>query len=242
MKIIRIIRKASDIVIPKGMTRVIKFGVSHCTAGPQSQSTEEIFNYWKTNNGWKTAGYHFDINPDGTIEQYIEISEISNGVKGFNSNSIHFCYKGGIDKKGNPIDNRTDAQKASQLLIINRLKELFPNIVFLGHRDFSRDANGNGIIDKWEWIKSCPAFDLRSWLSSQGLDKPLTPTKIVYKLNSPLIHNDTVKSIQLALKLKADGYFGSDTDKAVKDFQSKHGLAVDGVVGTETAKLLGVKI
>lgn len=168
MKVIRIIKTAADITIPKGMTRVIKYGVSHCTAGPQNQSTEEIFNYWKKHNGWVTAGYHFDIAADGTIEQYVEIDKISNGVAGHNSNSIHFCYKGGIDGKGNPIDNRTDAQKISQLLIIHRLKELFPNIVFLGHRDFSRDLNGNGVIDQWEWIKSCPAFDLRAWLATQG--------------------------------------------------------------------------
>jgi len=242
MKIIRIITKPSDIFLPPGMRRVIKWGVGHCTAGPQNQTTQEIFNYWIKHNGWKTPGYHFDINPDGTIEQYVELDQIANGVKGFNQNAIHFCYKGGIDKNGKPIDNRTEAQKKSQLMIVTRLKELIPNIVFLGHRDFSTDLNGNGIIDSWEWIKSCPAFDLRSWLSSQGLDKAVTPSKIVYKLNNPLIKNDTVKAIQTALKIKADGFYGADTDRAVKDFQAKNKLTVDGVVGTKTAALLGVKL
>ncbi|WP_166970279.1 peptidoglycan-binding domain-containing protein [Brevibacterium atlanticum] len=32
----------------------------------------------------------------------------------------------------------------------------------------------------------------------------------------------------------ADGVFGSKTEKAVRDFQKKHGLSVDGIVGKKT--------
>ena len=32
----------------------------------------------------------------------------------------------------------------------------------------------------------------------------------------------------------ADGIFGAKTNKAVREFQSKHGLAVDGIAGTNT--------
>jgi N-acetylmuramoyl-L-alanine amidase len=238
MKVIRVIKKATDIVIPAGMTRKIVYGVSHCTAGPQNQSTEEIFNYWIKHNGWKTAGYHFDIAADGTIEQYVEIDQIANGVLNHNANSIHFCYKGGIDAKGNPIDNRTPAQKASQLLIVKRLKQLFPNIIFLGHRDFSTDKNGNGIIDRWEWIKSCPALDFRAWLAQEGLDKVVEPERIVYKYHEPLIKNETVKAIQYALGIKIDGWFGKDTSDKVKEFQTKNKLTSDGIVGEATAALL----
>ncbi|AWG44188.1 hypothetical protein BEH_24305 [Priestia filamentosa] len=31
-----------------------------------------------------------------------------------------------------------------------------------------------------------------------------------------------------------DGFFGADTEKAVKEFQKKHGLVIDGLVGTAT--------
>lgn len=242
MKIIRTIGSMSDIVVPSGMTRKIKWGTLHCTSAPQNQTTQEMFNYWIKHNGWSNPGYHYEIEANGVIQQLQEIDKVANGVAGYNQNAIHISYKGGIDSKGNAVDNRTDNQKKSQLLIIKRLKQLFPNIVFLGHRDFSTDTNGNGIIDKWEWIKSCPSFDVRDWLSAEGKDGELVPEKIIYKLNYPLIKNDTVKAIQEALKIKADGYFGADTDKAVKDFQAKNFIAVDGIVGMRTAALLKVKI
>jgi uncharacterized protein (TIGR02594 family) len=52
--------------------------------------------------------------------------------------------------------------------------------------------------------------------------------------------NDTVRAVQLALAklgypLMGTGYFGGSTDTAVADFQARHGLEVDGVVGRETA-------
>jgi len=238
MKIIRIIRKPEDIVIPKGTNRPVVYAVAHCTAGPQNQTTEEIFNFWKKNNGWTNVGYHFDINADGTIEQLCELSDIANGVAGHNAKSIHFCYKGGIDKNGKPVDNRTEAQKKSQLLIVKRLKQLYPNIIFLGHRDFSLDKNGNGIIESWEWIKSCPSLDFRNWLSSVFMDKVVEPDHIVYKLNNPLIKNDTVRAIQTALKINVDGAFGARTDMAVKSFQSRLGLNPDGIIGEKTASNL----
>ena len=40
--------------------------------------------------------------------------------------------------------------------------------------------------------------------------------------------------IKKGYKLTADGDFGAITEKAVKDFQSKNGLTVDGIVGPKT--------
>lgn len=40
------------------------------------------------------------------------------------------------------------------------------------------------------------------------------------------------------LKSKASGYFGTDTEKAVKDFQKRNGLTADGSVGSMTREVL----
>lgn len=121
------------------------------------------------------------------------------------------------------------------------------NAVVLGHRDFSRDQNGNGIIDRWEWIKSCPSFDVRDWLIELELERIAKPVRIVYKLNTPLIKDSNVLLIQQSLskkgyQVKIDGYFGAQTDVAVKKFQRDNGLTVDGIVGPGTAAKLGITL
>lgn len=59
---------------------------------------------------------------------------------------------------------------------------------------------------------------------------------------------DTVTLIQRRLKTwgyysgNVDGYFGTQTENAVKEFQRKNGAKVDGIVGTQTAALIGINL
>lgn len=156
--------------------RQISFIVFHCTAGPQDQKTEDILAYWKK-LGWLNPGYHFEIDADGNIEELQKIEKVANGVAGHNQQSIHISYKGGVhpigkstpvDMRGKPVDNRTIAQKSSQLSLLKMLCPMFPRAVILGHRDFSPDKNRNGLIEPTEWIKACPAYSVRTDLSESG--------------------------------------------------------------------------
>jgi peptidoglycan hydrolase-like protein with peptidoglycan-binding domain len=51
-----------------------------------------------------------------------------------------------------------------------------------------------------------------------------------------------VKAVQRRLKVKVTGYYGELTQAAVKRFQRSRHLKADGVVGTATARALGVKL
>jgi len=137
--------------------REIKYIVIHCTAGKAQQKTSDIINYWKLKLGWKSYGYHWIVGEDGTKERLTEDYAPTNGVKGYNQNSIHLCYKGGWDG----TDTRTDAQKKSLLELVKDYKRQYPNALIVGHRDLSPDLNGDGKITPNEWVKLCPCFDVR---------------------------------------------------------------------------------
>jgi peptidoglycan hydrolase-like protein with peptidoglycan-binding domain len=45
---------------------------------------------------------------------------------------------------------------------------------------------------------------------------------------------DLVRQIQSKCLVAADGYFGSQTEAALREFQRTHGLVPDGIVGPKT--------
>lgn len=61
----------------------------------------------------------------------------------------------------------------------------------------------------------------------------------VLKLRDPMMHGEDVKAVQRAVGVRVDGWFGRDTDAAVKRWQKARGLVADGDVGPKTAARLG---
>jgi len=149
--------------------RLITNIVIHCSAG--HGDIESVKRWWhgvKPNGlGWKIGGYHKWVDYDGKITDLYPLSVVTNGVRGHNSSSVHICYRGGVEKNNvrKSSDTRTELQKAGILNaifeIIEELKKTqdVSDLKILGHRDFSPDKNGNGVIDPWERIKECPSFD-----------------------------------------------------------------------------------
>lgn len=123
------------------MSREVKFLVVHCTATPKNTTIKSIQNYWRNNLGWKSPGYHYIIESNGNIVQLADESQITNGVAGYNSVSIHISYIGGQFK-----DDRTDEQKESIEKLLTQLKKKYPKAKIQGHRDF-------GVK------KACPQFN-----------------------------------------------------------------------------------
>lgn len=130
--------------------RAIKYIAVHCTATKQNATIESIRNYWKRNLGWKQPGYHIIVKPNGDHERLALDETVCNGVKGYNSESLHVSYIGGVDENGKAIDNRTEAQKRTLLQIICGLKAKYPAVVIQGHRDFPNV------------VKDCPSFDAKT--------------------------------------------------------------------------------
>ncbi len=129
--------------------RKIDYIVIHCTATQPNATKQAILNYWKNVLKWKSVGYHRLVDANGVINELAKYEDITNGVKGYNHNSIHFSYIGGIDVKGNPKDTRTPKQKESLLYLIKQAKKQFPNAIVQGHKDFE------GVK------KACPSFEAK---------------------------------------------------------------------------------
>ena len=89
-----------------------------------------------------------------SLETALDTHKVSNGVKGYNRESINVAWMGGIDRHGRSTDNRTDDQKLSLKGLVKMLMGRFPGAKLMGHRDFPGVA------------KDCPCFDVRELMGS----------------------------------------------------------------------------
>ena len=147
----------------KKSKRVITDIVVHCTASAYGSdlSAADIRRTHIKDKGFADIGYHYVVRLDGKIEPGRDVDKIGAHVRDYNSHSIGVVYVGGLDKDGNAKDTRTELQKNALLNLLMLLKKTYPKAKISGHRDFSPDKNGDGVISPCEWIKSCPCFDAK---------------------------------------------------------------------------------
>ncbi|QGZ13247.1 endolysin [Vibrio phage NF] len=150
-----------------------KYITVHCSATTPSPAIDvQTIRRWHTSKGWSDIGYHFVIKTDGKVQPGRPLTRNGAGVKGHNKDNIHICLIGGVDINGKSMDNFTDLQWDALRLLITELcgnygiKE--SNIK--GHRDWFGDSNGDGVIDRRDWFKDCPCFDVQDKLKEWGND------------------------------------------------------------------------
>ncbi|WGH28282.1 lysozyme [Pseudomonas phage 10P302A] len=133
------------------------FIVIHCAA---TKATMDIgvreIRQWHVQQGWLDVGYHFIIRRDGTIEHGRPHDVIGSHAKDYNSRALGICLVGGIDAKGKPEDNFTEAQWVSLKAQVEAMKRLYPQAQIVGHRDLDSG-------------KACPSFDVAAWRKTTGI-------------------------------------------------------------------------
>jgi N-acetyl-anhydromuramyl-L-alanine amidase AmpD len=144
--------------------------VVHCSATRAASDigADEIRQWHVKDNGWSDIGYHAVIRRDGDIELGRHFDVAGAHVQGQNMRSVGVCLVGGLAADANTAENNfTDEQFAALKKVVAFLTDLYPTAEVLGHRDLSPDLDGDGVVEKEEWVKECPSFDARAWWKAQ---------------------------------------------------------------------------
>lgn len=107
-----------------------------------------------------------------------------------------------------------------------------------------------GGVDMSVWYKEITHYVFDEKSVNPHYNPYAEPTRLLYRAE-PMMNGTDVKWLQHELihhgcmaeknkkgKSNVDGYFGNDTLSAVKDFQTKSKITVDGIVGVVTRKYL----
>ena len=139
--------------------RYINKIIIHCTANrTPCRLTLSDFKRIALEAGHCNYSYHYYVFEDGTVKEGQAISQPGTHCKGHNKTSIGVVYVGGLDADGRPCDTRTPQQKQALLQLVTKLILMYRCDVW-GHRDLSRDKNGDGRITPDEYVKQCPCFN-----------------------------------------------------------------------------------
>lgn len=168
--------------------RVIHAIVIHCSAsangvslarvgtpGMAGKTSAQVIDGWHAARGFcrrrewarrfqpqfNSLGYHFVIDIDGTIESGRHVDEQGAHVYGHNRNTIGICVIG--------TDSFTREQWQALRMKVRDLLAHYPHARVCGHRDLSPDADGDGAVERHEWLKICPGFDVPDWHMSKGM-------------------------------------------------------------------------
>jgi N-acetylmuramoyl-L-alanine amidase len=145
----------------------IKFLTIHCSAMPEGRNATVDEMNAIAQQKFKQRSYHWLVLLDGTKVRNIPDNQRGAHVGGHNTGNIGICYIGGLRRVGGKLvgaDTRTEGQKQALRELVAEYKKLYPGIKVRGHRDWSPDLDGDGKIEKHEWLKDCPCFDVATQL------------------------------------------------------------------------------
>ena len=129
--------------------RYICMIVIHCSATRCNCPTPiEVIDAWHRARGFARIGYHYYITRDGVVHAGRPLHIVGAHATGYNAFSIGICYEGGLDIRGRPCDTRTLEQKDTIQKLLMRLKEDYPEVKVVGHRDLP------GVT------KDCPCYEV----------------------------------------------------------------------------------
>lgn len=211
---------------------------------------KEIQRYHQYGNGWDDIGYNYLIDREGRIFEGRGRDVIGAHAKGANTAYVGVAFLGNDDKG---VQDVTPAARASFAALYEWLRKAAKKSAKSFARKGHRDVNDT----------QCPGDELYGWWTADTLDvddtaapsKPSTSTGKRWPSGWTLkrgSRNSRVGLLQQGLMAvfplyarnigdtrgRPDNSYGPKTEAAVREFQRRAGIEVDGRVGPETHRTL----
>lgn len=206
---------------------------------------------WHLANSWSGCGYHYFINKRGEIFKGRPDDVIGSHAKGYNATSIGVCFEGNFDKEVPP-----QVQIEAGLELVEYLKKKYNISKVKGHGELMATACPGKLfdIDQFRGIKEnlvlsfqmaayADGFKFPKWGTdgAWGSETASVAQKCVVKRRLIHKYKNATKLVQRLLGVEQDSKCGPITTEAIKEFQKKNNLVVDGCCGVNTwKKLLGI--
>jgi N-acetylmuramoyl-L-alanine amidase len=123
----------------------VRYVFIHHTAGstPSTESAEKttmqrIQKFHQGDRGWCDIAYNFVIMPSGRVYEGRGWRRVNGATKGYNSNSLAFCWAGNYDNQVPTPDSIATGRVLLQFALDNGY--LMPDFALRGHRDAGKTA------------------------------------------------------------------------------------------------------
>lgn len=220
--------------------------------------TPQEIHQWHLDNKWSGIGYHFVVRRNGQIFKGRPEDTIGAHATNYNSNSIGICFEGDY-----MVQTMTKEQLEAGKELVAYLKGKYGIDKVKAHRDlcntdcpgsrfpFNEIANTKAIstakenlvlefqkaaiLDGYKF-EQYGADGIYGEETKKAMEQCVVKRRYFYK------YKNCTKLAQKLLGVAQDGLCGAVTEQAIKEFQKKNGLVVDGCIGFNTwAKLLNIK-
>jgi hypothetical protein len=233
----------------------IRYFVIHTAEAPSpTLGAESVGRYFASGAARGSTQYGLDIN---STQQYLADAYVAWGAPPLNETGLHVecagmakydrkmwltTYAKMMKRLGWLIASRTRKYDIPfRILDVEELKRLGTKPTKGGIVTHDTVSKAFGQSTHWDPGKDFPLDVVMAWAAKyrQGVIKGMVSRPVLHIYNkgkwvSRLQNDLRAKGYQV----KADGVFGKATETAVKDFQKKHGLKSNGVVGMRTWKAL----